>query len=103
MTTESLECRINVRVTTKEHAEIRAAAEEANLALSEYVRRRVLGRRIVVSDPDLHLRAELARIGDIVVKLSTRGGDPSEIQRALDAIVAASQRLRASGADHHDR
>lgn len=102
MTTESLECRINVRVTSTEHAEIRAAAEDANLALSDYVRKRVLGQR-VVNRNDLLLRAELARLGDLIAAHAVAHADPSEIRRVLDAIVAASHRLRSSGADHHDR
>ena len=102
MTTEALECRINVRVSRKEHDEIREAAEAAHLALSDYVRKRVLGRPVLHSR-GLALRGELARLGDIIAA-ATAHAEVSEIQRALDAVVALSQRLRSfEGAAIHDR
>ena len=40
---------INIRVTLQERKEIQEQASVSGLSLSEYVRRRILGRRVVLS------------------------------------------------------
>lgn len=97
MTAKSLGRRIIFRVSDEELAEIRAAAKGE--ALSKFVRSRVLLRRGAVNNRELFLRAELARVGDLLANLLAAGSAPSEVQRALDAVVEASQQLRSSEAD----
>ena len=60
-----LEGRINTRVTHEEREYIREQAEASGLSLSEYVRRRVLGRR-VVSRTDKKMLSELRRQGGLL-------------------------------------
>jgi hypothetical protein len=56
--------RINIRLTASEFAEISDQAEAGALSLSEYCRRRVLGRR-VMSQTDQVMIRELRRIAGL--------------------------------------
>ena len=56
--------RINIRLTASEFAEVNDQAEAGALSLSEYCRRRVLGRR-VMSQTDQVMIRELRRIAGL--------------------------------------
>ncbi len=60
-----LDGRINMRVTQQERDYIREQAEASGLSVSEYVRRRVLSRR-VVSRTDKKMLSELRRQGGLL-------------------------------------
>ena len=68
-----LEGRINTRVTHEEREYIREQAEASGLSLSEYVRRRVLGRR-VVSRTDKKMLSELRRQGGLLKHVFNESG-----------------------------
>ena len=68
-----LEGRINTRVTHEELDDIREQAEASGLSLSEYVRRRVLGRR-VVSRTDKKMLSELRRQGGLLKHVFNESG-----------------------------
>lgn len=57
--------RCNLRLTPSEHLELSEAAKIAGLSLSEYVRRRALGR-VVIADTDLVMLRELRRVGGLL-------------------------------------
>lgn len=60
----NLETRIEFRVTEEERGKILEQAEASGLSVSEYVRRRVLGRR-VDSVTDVRMLSELRRQGGL--------------------------------------
>ena len=62
---EFLSGRINLRVTQQELTDIQEQAEKSGLSLSEYVRRRVLGRR-VNSRLEKKMLSELRRQGGLL-------------------------------------
>ena len=67
MIKENLEARIDFRVTRGERQEIQEEAEASGLSVSEYVRRRALGRR-VDSVTDVKMISELRRQGGLLKK-----------------------------------
>ena len=68
MKRENLEGRIDIRVTRDERQEIQEQAEASGLSVSEYVRRRLLGRR-VDSVTDVRMLSELRRQGGLLKKI----------------------------------
>lgn len=60
MKKDNLESRIEFRVTKEEREKIQEQAEASGLSVSEYVRRRALGRR-VDSVTDVRMLSELRR------------------------------------------
>ena len=68
MRRENLEARLDVRVTREERQEIQEQAEASGLSVSEYVRRRTLGRR-VDSVMDVRMLSELRRQGGLLKKI----------------------------------
>ncbi|MBR0075089.1 MAG: MobB mobilization protein, partial [Synergistaceae bacterium] len=68
MIKENLEARIDFRVTRDERLEIQEGAEASGLSVSEYVRRRALGRR-VDSVTDVKMISELRRQGGLLKKI----------------------------------
>ena len=65
MKRENLEGRVDIRVTREERREIQGHAEASGLSVSEYVRRRTLGRR-VDSVIDVRMLSELRRQGGLL-------------------------------------
>lgn len=65
---ENLEARIDFRLTREEREEIQEQAEASGLSVSEYVRRRALGRR-VDSVTDIKMISELRRQGGLLKKI----------------------------------
>lgn len=87
MRRENLEARLDVRVTREERQEIQEQAEASGLSLSEYVRRRTLGRR-VDSVMDVRMLSELRRQGGLLKKIfnESNGMYSEEIVLALDRM-----------------
>ena len=65
---KNLETRIEFRVTKEEREKIQEQAEASGLSISEYVRRRALGRR-VDSVTDVRMLSELRRHGGLLKKI----------------------------------
>ena len=74
MVKENLEARIDFRVTREERQEIQDEAEASGLSVSEYVRRRALGRR-VDSVTDVKIISELRRQGGLLKKIYSESGE----------------------------
>ena len=87
MKKENLEGRIDFRVTIEECQEIQEQSEASGLSVSEYVRRRALGRR-VDSVTDVKMISELRRQGGLLKKIfnDSNGMYNEEIKIALDSI-----------------
>lgn len=87
MRRENLEGRINFRVTVEERQEIQEQAEASGLSVSEYVRRRALGRR-VDSVMDVKMISELRRQGGLLKKIfnEANGMYSEEIEVTLENL-----------------
>lgn len=87
MRNENLESRIEFRVTKGEREEIQEQAEVSGLSVSEYVRRRALGRR-VDSVTDVRMLSELRRQGGLLKKIfiESNGMYGEKMAVALDRI-----------------
>ena len=97
MKRENLEGRIDFRVTIEEREEIQEQAEASGLSVSEYVRRRALGRR-VDSVVDVKMISELRRQGGLLRKIfnDSNGMYNEEIKIALDNINKFIESLERS-------
>ena len=73
MVKENLEARIDFRVTVEERRKLQEEAEASGLSVSEYVRRRALGRR-VDSVTDVKMISELRRQGGLLKKIYSESG-----------------------------
>ena len=84
---ENLEARLDVRVTREERQEIQEQAEASGLSVSEYVRRRMLGRRID-SVMDIKMLSELRRQGGLLKEIfnESNGMYNDKTAVALDSI-----------------
>ena len=87
-----LTCRLNVRLTDAEDAEVRSAAEAAGLSISDYARRRILSRP-VANATDATTRAELARMGSLIKRVAA-GGEAGAA--ALAELAEAARRIGRS-------
>lgn len=87
MKRENLEGRIDIRVTREERQEIQEQAGVSGLSVSEYVRRRTLGRR-VSSVMDVRILSELRRQGGLLKKIfnESNGMYSDKIAVALENI-----------------
>ena len=85
MKRENLESRVDFRVTIEERQEIQERAEASGLSVSEYVRRRALGRR-VDSVVDVKMISELRRQGGLLKKIfnASNGMYSEEIKITLN-------------------
>ena len=93
--------RIYARLTVDEYADLKEQADASALSLSEYVRRRVFGRR-VTSKVDLRVLAELRRLGGLLKHIhnETGGMYSEDTQDAIQALTAYARNLeRAVGND----
>lgn len=97
MKRENLEGRIDFRVTVEERQEIQEQAEASGLSVSEYVRRRALGRR-VDSVTDVKMISELRRQGGLLKKIfnDSNGMYNEEIKIALYNINKFIESLERS-------
>ena len=91
---EPLDAVINVRVSEREKAAIRASAAAAGLSISAYCRRRFLGRP-VIAHGDRAIIRELRRQGGHLKKLhiESRGRYSEATAAALDSIRCYIERL----------
>lgn len=78
---------VHIRVTPQEREDIQEQAEASGLSVSEYVRRRVLGRR-VVSRTDKKMLSELRRQGGLLKHVfnESRGMYSEKTERALENV-----------------
>lgn len=91
--------RINLRVTEEELSDLKEQAEVAGLSVSEYVRRRALGRRVVGSSKtDLHVLSELRKLGGLMklVHNETRGAYSERTAEAIQALTSCARKLEGS-------
>ena len=96
--TEQMTTPFQVRLTPAERAELVAAAETAGVTLSEYIRRRALGRRVVARRAltDIQTLNELRRLGGLVKHLALETvGSPDDLRAALAALREAAERVAA--------
>ena len=92
--TESLEAVINVRVTPEEKASIKEQAGFAAMTVSEFGRRRFLGRPVIASVDAIMVR-ELRRIGGLLKHIHNESGGTyrEETWAALEELRALIGRL----------
>ena len=88
--------RLGLRVSKEERLEIAEQAKISHLTLSEYIRRRVLGKR-VASQADLAVLAELRRLGGLLkhVHNETRGAYRDLTAQAIKDLSAYVRALTA--------
>ena len=86
--------RIQCRLTVDESSTVREQAHVAGMTLSNYFRRRVLGRR-VIADVDMTMIRELRRQGGLLKKIHTESGGAynATTARILEGIEAAIANL----------
>jgi hypothetical protein len=85
--------KLNLRITAAEHAELKTAATDAGLSLSDYARRRVFGR-VVIAATDATTIRELRRIGGLLkLTIDDWPGEAAAVRRVLDQLGAAIDRL----------
>jgi hypothetical protein len=101
---------VKTRLSEEESQEVKGQAEISHLTVSEYIRRRVLGKN-VASKADLATLAELRRLGGLLkhVHLETRGTYSQDTADAIRALEAYARKLERSyeerngGPDLRDR
>lgn len=86
--------RIYARVTEEEYAQIQEQADVAAISISEFLRRRALGRKIAAKS-DLRILAELRKLGGLLKHLhtETRGIYSAETADAIRALSAYARSL----------
>ena len=88
---------VNVRLTTAEKAALKEAADLAGLSVSEYVRRRALGRAVLAQADAVTIK-ELRRLGGLVKHLhnETGGVYSRETAAALVALRGYIEQLASA-------
>jgi hypothetical protein len=88
---------IGIRLSEEENQRIRDQAEVSHLTVSEFVRRRTLGKQIVPKS-DLAVLAELRRLGGLLkhVHLETRGKYSELTANAIRALETYGRMLQRS-------
>jgi len=89
---DALDAVIRFRLTTAEKAALVEAADHAGLTLSEYIRRRALGK-VVIARTDAALIRELRRQGGLVKHYANMQGGTRESAEAFRAIVQLIEKL----------
>ena len=93
------QCRRTVRLTGEEDARLRGEAAIAGIAVSEYMRRLVLGGSPLVAKTDGQTIRELRRLGGLLKynfeAVREKGGrnELAELSATLNAIRAVIERL----------
>lgn len=84
---EPFDARCNVRLRAGELIELREAAEQSGLSLSEYMRRRALGI-VVIARADMAVVRELRRLGGLLkrVHVDSQGAYSTMTAQALGEI-----------------
>ena len=85
---------INARLTEEEYEALSAEVDCAALSLSEYIRRRIFGKR-KASKSDLRVLAELRRLGGLLklVHNESRGAYRQETEAVINAIKSYVESL----------
>ena len=91
---EKLDYFVNVRTTRGEKERLKEDAELAGLGVSELIRRRYLGKKIV-ANTDLALLREMRRQGGLLkhIHLQSNGMYSLETAQALQSITRAFERV----------
>ena len=91
---EPLTERIGVRLTASEKVKLRVDADDAGLSVSELVRRRYFGRKIVAHADEKMIR-HLNRIGGLLKHIHNQSGGiyAAETARALRQVYAYIDQL----------
>ncbi len=91
---ENLSAVVNVRLTVDEKAALKESATLSGLSVSEYVRRRVLGR-VVMAHSDIVVIQELRRLGGLLKHLhnESNGCYAAETGAVLEALRDAILRV----------
>lgn len=91
---EALTERIGVRVTGSEKVKLKEDADDAGLSVSELVRRRYFGRKIVAKSDEKMIR-HLNRIGGLLkhIHIQSDGVYSAETARALRQVYAYIDQL----------
>ena len=86
--------RLYIRVTKAEYEKVSALAELTGLSMSEYIRRRTLGFR-VVSKVDIRVLGELRRQGSLLklINNESHGIYSAKMAEALDALTSYTHAL----------
>lgn len=94
---EPLDAVVNVRLTSKEKARLRADAEAAGMTMSELVRAQYF-RMPIAAKADRHALAEMRRVGGLLkhVHSSSGGAYSAETAAALTELRGVIRRLGAS-------
>jgi hypothetical protein len=97
---EALTERIGVRLTSGEKAQLKEDADDAGLSVSELVRRRYFGRKIVARSDEKMIR-HLNRIGGLLKHIHNQsvGAYATETADALRQVYAFIDQLANQGAD----
>ena len=88
------EIRIALRVSEEEAQEMKEQAEASRLTISEYARRKILGKR-VVPQSDMNMLAELRRLGGLLKHIhnETRGTYSERTANAIRDLGAYARTL----------
>ena len=91
---EKLDYFVNVRTTRGEKERLKEDAELAGLGVSELIRRRYLGKKIV-ANTDLALLREMRRQGGLLkhIHLQSNGMYSAETAQALQSMTRAFERV----------
>ncbi len=99
---EGPKVQVGFQVTSVERDRIREAASQAGLSVSEFLRRRALGRPVVPL-ADAAARKALRRVGvnlnQIVRRANAGGAAEAEARAAIDDVRAAVARIGRSSED----
>ena len=89
--------RLGLRVSEEERLEVLEQAEISQLTVSEYIRRRILGKPIA-SHADLSVLAELRRLGGLLkhVHNESRGAYSELTANAIRAFEAYTRTMQRS-------
>ena len=98
---EPLDAKISLRLTASEKIKLKEDAHLAGLTISELVRRRYFGRRIVAHTDEIMIR-ELRRLGGLLkhIWLESQGVYSRETGQALSEIKAFIRRLSRDRKTH---
>jgi hypothetical protein len=94
---EPLDAVIHLRVTLEEREEIEAAAKAAAMSRSQYIRRRIFGRK-VIAKTDAQMVAELRRLGGLLklIHNESEGAYSQQTGAMLRELGAAIERVGAA-------
>ena len=94
---------IGIRLSEEENKRIREQAEMSHLTVSEFMRRRALGKQIVPK-ADLGILAELRRLGGLLKHIHNEShGAYSELTaNAIRALEAYGRRLERSHKERNE-